>query len=170
MSDEPRSRARPTAFPHLDWRAYLIAALSAGLASLVASLLLSGLVLGDPGFLLRMAASLALGPDVIPIAAGNNAPTLLVGLLLFLVLDFVYAFLIVLVIYRWGMVIGLLGGALVGLALYVIDIYSMSYFFPWIYPIRNWMLLATHMILGGLVGVIYELLDRYDLPFPAMSA
>jgi hypothetical protein len=31
------------------------------------------------------------------------------------------------------------------------------------------MLLVTHIILGGLVGAVYELLDEYDLPFPAGS-
>jgi len=158
------------ALPHLDWRAYFVAGLAAGLTTLLISLTLSAVVLGDPGLILRITASLVLGPEVIPVTEGSSPLILLTGLLLHFALSFTYALLIVLVIHRWGLVVGLIGGALIGLALYVIDIYAVSFFFPWIYPLRNWLLLLTHMILGGLVGVVYELLDEYDLPFPVSGA
>jgi hypothetical protein len=103
------------------------------------------------------------------VTEGTTAVILLVGLVLHFILTFAYAFLIVLVIHRWGLAVGLVGGALLGLALYVIDIYALSYFFPWIYPLRSWLLMLTHMMLGGLVGVAYELLDQYDLPFPVSN-
>jgi hypothetical protein len=156
--------------PHLDGRAFLIAAVVGGVTALLAALVISAAVLGEPSLLLRMTASLVLGPDVIPVTAGSSAGVLIIGLLIHLGLTFVYAFLVVLVIHRWGLVVGLVGGALVGLALYAINVYALSYFFPWIYPLRSWMLLLTHMILGAFVGVVYELLDKYDLPFPATSA
>lgn len=156
--------------PHLDGRAYATAALVGGLTALLAAVVLSGVVLGEPAFLLRISASLALGPEVVPATAGNTASTLLVGVIIHFALSFAYAFLIVLVIHRWGLVVGFIGGALTGLALYVINIYAISYFFPWIYPLRSWLLLLTHMVLGGFVGIVYELLDQYDLPFPAASA
>jgi len=157
------------ALPHLDGKAYAAASLSGSAVSLVAGALLFGIVLGDPGFMLRVNASLLMGPAVIPATAGNPPQVLLAGLLVHFVLGFVYAGLIVVVIHRWGMAVGLVGGALLGLALYLIGVYAISYFFPWIYPLRNWMLLVTHLILGGLVGAVYELLDEYDLPFPAAS-
>jgi hypothetical protein len=152
--------------PHLDWRAFVVAAIVGGATALIAALAASAAVLGEPTLLLRMTASLVLGPDVIPVTAESDAGILLIGLLIHLVLTFGYAFLVVLVVHRWGLVVGLVGGALVGLALYVINIYAVSYFFPWIYPLRSWMLLLTHVILGAFVGVVYELLDKYDLPFP----
>jgi hypothetical protein len=152
--------------PHLDWRAYIVAALVAGLTALIAGLGLCGVVLGEPAFILRITASLVLGPEVIPVTAGSTPIVLLTGSLLHFALAFAYALVIVLVIHRWGMVVGFIGGVLIGAALYVIDIYALSFFFPWIFPLRNWLLLLTHMILGGLVGVDYELLDNYDLPFP----
>ncbi len=163
-------RANLVALPHLDWRAFIIAALVGGLTALVGALVASGVAVSEPTLLLRMSASLVLGPDVIPVTAGNTAGVLLVGLLIHFALAFAYAFLVVLLIHRWGLVVGFIGGALVGLALYVIDVYAISYFFPWIYPLRSWMLLLTHLVLGAFVGVVYELLDRYDLPFPAASA
>jgi hypothetical protein len=169
MKTEKMSGTGFLALPHLDGRAYAIAALTASVTSLVAGLLLFGIVLGDPAFLLRVDASLLIGPTVIPVTAGNPPLVLLAGLLVHFVLGFAYAGLIILVIHRWGMAVGLVGGALIGLALYVIGVYAVSYFFPWIYPLRNWMLMVTHIILGGLVGAVYELLDEYDLPFPATS-
>ena len=158
------------ALPHLDWHAYFVAGLVAGLTTLLAALVLCGVVLGEPGFILRVTASLVLGPEVIPVTQGSTAQILLIGLLVHFALSFAYALLIVLVIHRWGLVVGFVGGVLMGVAFYVIDIYALSYFFPWIYPLRNWLLLLTHMILGGLVGVVYELLDKYDLPFPVSGA
>ncbi len=158
------------ALPLLDWRAYFVAGLVAGLTTLLISLTLSAVVLGDPGFILRITASLVLGPEVIPVTDGTSPLSLFTGLLLHFALSFTYALLIVVVIHRWGLVVGFVGGALIGLALYVIDIYAVSAFFPWIYPLRNWLLLVTHMILGGLVGVVYELLDKYDIPFPVSNA
>ena len=156
--------------PRLDWRAYIVAALVAGLTALIAGLVLCGAVLGEPAFILRVTASLVLGPEVIPVTDGSTPIILLTGSVLHLALAFVYALVIVLVIHRWGMVVGFVGGALIGAALYVIDIYAMSFFFPWIFPLRNWLLLLTHVILGGLVGVVYELLDHYDLPFSVFGS
>ncbi|MDF1500352.1 MAG: hypothetical protein P1P76_07785 [Anaerolineales bacterium] len=163
-------RSRLLDRPHLDWRAYFVTALVAGLTTLIAGLVLCGVVLGEPGFILRVTASLVLGPDVIPVTEGSTALVLLIGVLLQFALSFAYGLVIVLVIHRWGLLVGLVGGVLIGAALYVIEIYALSFFFPWIYPLRNWLLLLTHMILGGLVGVVYELLDKYDLPYPASGA
>jgi hypothetical protein len=170
METERTTSTGLLALPHLDGRAYVVAALTASITSLVAGALLFGIVLGDPAFLLRVNASLLMGPAVIPATAGNPPLVVVAGLLVHLALGFAYAAVIVLVIHRWGMAVGLVGGALIGLALYAIGVYAVSYFFPWIYPLRNWMLLVTHIILGGLVGVVYELLDEYDLAFPAGSA
>jgi hypothetical protein len=169
METEKRHRPGLLALPHLDWHAYLVAGLVASLTTLLAGLVLCGVMLGEPTFILRITASLVLGPEVIPVTEGTTAVILLVGLVLHFILTFAYAFLIVLVIHRWGLAVGLVGGALLGLALYVIDIYALSYFFPWIYPLRSWLLMVTHMMLGGLVGVAYELLDQYDLPFPVSN-
>lgn len=167
MEANRTTRSEMLALPHLDGRACVVAALTASATSLVAGALLFGIVLGDPAFLLRVNASLLLGPAVIPVTAGNPPLVLLAGLLVHFALGFAYAGLIILVIHRWGLAVGLIGGAFLGMTLYVIGVYAVSYFFPWIYPLRNWIFLASHMILGALVGFVYEMLDSYDVPFPA---
>lgn len=152
--------------PHIDWRAYWISAVGGGVIALLTGLILSAVILSEPDFILRVTGSLVLGPGVIPITEGNPILITITGVLVTFLLAFAFALLVVLVIHRWGLIIGLIGGMLVGAAIYVISVYGLSYFFPWIYPVRSWMLLLTHVLFGGLVGVLYELFDNYDLPFP----
>ena len=64
-----------------------------------------------------------------------------------------------LAIYRWGLIIGFFGGGLLGLALYVINFYSLSYFFPWFYAYRSWVMVVSHIVFGALAGGLYELLE-----------
>lgn len=152
--------------PHIDWRAFGISALGGGVFSLLISLLLSAVILNEPGFILRLTASQILGPEIIPVTEGNPFQVYLVGLLVHLVISAVYAILVVLVIHRWGLIVGLIGGMLIGLAIYTITIYAVSYFIPWIYTLRSWISLVSSISLGGSIGFIYELFDSYDLPFP----
>lgn len=161
MSEQSLHPVKPT----IDLRAFWIAAFTGGIAALLASVLLSQIILSEPGFLLRLSASIVMGPEVVPVTEGNPAAIWIVGILVHFILSAAFALLVVLVVHRWGLIVGLLGGVLVGLAIYAINVYSISYFFPWIYPLRSWMLLAVHLVLGGFVGVVYELLDQYDLPF-----
>jgi len=165
METKKAQQSRLLDLPHLDWHAYFVAAIVAGLTTLIAGLVLCGVVLGEPTFIIRITASLVLGPEVIRVTEGSTPLIFLAGMLLHFALAFAYALVIVLVIHRWGLIVGLVGGVSIGVAFYVINFYAMSFFFPWIYPLRNWLLLLAHMILGGLVGVVYELLDSYDLPF-----
>ena len=83
----------------------------------------------------------------------------IVGTLVSLALAMLLTFLITSITYRWGLIVGFLGGGLLGLAIYVINFYSISYFFPWFYPMRSWMMLVSHIIFGALAGGIYEMLE-----------
>mgnify|MGYP006294664701 CR=1 FL=1 len=160
------SNPLPPFRPHLDWRAYGIAALGGGLFTLLTGFLISAITLGEPGINLRVAASLFLGPEVIPATADSPLQVYLLGVLVHFLIAALYALLVVLVIHRWGLIVGLIGGALIGLAVYTITIYALSYFIPWIFPLRSWMATLNSLFLGGAIGVIYELFDSYDLPFP----
>ena len=51
------------------------------------------------------------------------------------------------------------GGAMLGLALYAINFYSISFFFPWLFPLRSWIFMVAHIVFGAFAGVIYELLE-----------
>ena len=84
-----------------------------------------------------------------------------VGVLVHMALSLVYALLLAFIIHRWGLIVGILGGALFGLAIYVINYYTFTYLFPWFFPLRSWLVLATHVFFGATAGGIYEALERH---------
>lgn len=141
----------------VDWRAAAWAGLASGVFSLVVNSILTGLTLGSPWLFTQMAAGILLGGAVLEGAATPTFATVLAGLLVHLALSLAFAALLAFIIHRWGMAVGVLGGAAFGLALYAINIYTLSAFFPWFYGLRNWMMLASHVVYGALAGGLYEL-------------
>jgi hypothetical protein len=145
--------------PVVDWSAALWAGVISGIVFLLANLLLTALTLGSPWIVLRILASIVLGSRVLPPPATFDLGIAVVALLVNLALSIFFAGLIALIIHRWGLIVGLVGGALLGLALYVINFYTFSFFFPWFFPFRSWMMLVSHLIFGAVAGGTYELLE-----------
>lgn len=114
-----------------------------------------------PAVVLRYFAALLLGADVL---TNDSAGTLVVGLVVHLALSLVFALVIAIVVHRWGLLVGIFGGGLLGLALYAINLYTMTRFFEWFFAINSPALLAAHMVYGMVVGGVYELFDHYDQP------
>ena len=113
----------------------------------------------------RLVASVLLGKGVLPPPATVTAGTLLAALLVHGLLSVGFACLIAYVFHRWGLLVGILGGALFGLALYFVNFYTVSFFFPWFFPMRSWIMAASHVIFGALAGGIYEALEiEYFVP------
>jgi hypothetical protein len=145
--------------PVVDWSAALWAGVVSGIVFLLANLLLTGLTLGSPWIVLRVLASIVLGSGVLPPPATFNLGIAVVALLVNTVLSILFAGIIALIIHRWGLIVGLLGGAILGLALYAINFYTFSLFFPWFFPFRSWMMVVSHLIFGAAAGGTYELLE-----------
>ncbi|MCC6802384.1 MAG: hypothetical protein IT319_05840, partial [Anaerolineae bacterium] len=147
---------------HVAWRALPVAALIAGSLFLLVNILLMPSALEiDPLLLLRYQASLVMGSGVL---LSSDASVIVVGIIVHYVLALVFTLIITIVIHRWGLVVGIIGGAILGLAIYGINLYTMTLFFPWFFAINNNILLASHVVFGAAAGGIYELLDTYDLP------
>ena len=143
----------------IDWSAALWASLISGLIFFLLNILLSYIAVGSPWIYVRVIASIIMGPEVLPPPASFDFPIFMVGTLLHFFFSFIFAILIDVSIYRWGIVIGIIGGGLLGLAFYTINFYAVSYYFPWIFPFRSWMILTSHIVFGALAGGIYELLE-----------
>lgn len=145
------------------WRAIPLAGLVAGTVFLVVSVLLMPVFFEVDGTLtLRYFASLALGD-----AALTNADTsiLLVGIVVHYVLSLLFTLVIAIVVHRWGMLVGIIGGAVLGLALYGINLYTMTLLFPWFFAINSVLLIISHVLFGAVAGGVYEFFDDYDQPF-----
>jgi hypothetical protein len=144
------------------WRAIPIAGVAGGVAHLIVSSLLSSLVLGiGPGMILRYAAALVLGPDSL---TETNAVNLVIGAVVHFVISLVLTLVIAIVVHRWGLLVGLIGGGLLGLAFYGINLYAMTVLFPFFFAINSPMLLLSHIVFGVVAGGVYELLDQFDQP------
>jgi hypothetical protein len=144
----------------VDWRSALWAGLIAGTAFLLLNLLLTPMAIGGNAWvLIRLEASILLGPDILAPPVTPDGGALVAALVTHYALSVAFAFLVTYVLHRWGLVVGILGGAAMGLALYAINFYSLTYFFPQFFAMRSWALVLSHVLFGALVGGIYEGLE-----------
>ena len=148
----------------MDWRAAIWAGIIAGAIFLLLQMILLALVTGgSPWILPRMTAAIVLGEGALSPPASFDVTITLVALIIHFVLAIGFAVLIAFILHRWGLLVGIVGGALFGLCLYAINYYSVSYLFPWFFPMRNWVFLLAHIVFGALAGGIYEGLERDEL-------
>lgn len=143
----------------LDLSAALWAGLIAGTVFLVTMLLLSANVLGSSDLVYRMMAAILQGEGAMAPSTPVDGGLIGSALLVHYALSIAFGLVIAIVIHRWGLIVGLLGGAALGLALYTINFFSVSYFFPWFFPLRNWIWLLGHVLFGAAAGASYELLE-----------
>lgn len=144
----------------VDWGAALWAGIIAGLIFLISNIIIFGL---NPWFILRYLAYPILGEQVLPptvwmpSSASADLTVLAVGLTLHFTLSILFAMLIAFILHRWGLLIGVMGGALLGLALYCINFYTLTFFFPKFWELHGLNMMITHILFGALAGGIYEL-------------
>ena len=147
----------------ISWPAIPIASFAAGTVFLLVNIILTPIVLdADATLLLRYMGALLLGSDVLT-QDGSNA--LVIGVLFHYLLSVLFTVVIAVVIHRWGLLVGFLGGAILGLALYGINLYTMTVFFEWFFAINSEVLLLCHVLFGATAGAVYELFDHYDIAF-----
>lgn len=145
----------------MDWRAAVIAGLLAGGLTMLLRMILWAAVAGGSMWTpFYHAAAILLGPDSFSPAGAPDPGIVAVGLLVHMALSLFYTLILAFIIHRWGLIVGILGGAMFGLALYVINYYSLTYLFPWFFPLRSWLVLTSHIFFGAVAGGLYEALER----------
>jgi hypothetical protein len=151
-----------------DWAAVIWSGLISGLIMLMVSILLPWIILGDPLLIVRIIASILLGPLVIGAPSGQLPGIYVVALLTHFSLSLFFAFLIALIFHRYGMIVAFIGGAVMGAVIYFMNYYTFTLVFPWLLPYHNWMLLIANIVFGALAGTLFELFEdeRFvDEPF-----
>lgn len=147
---------------NITWRAIPIAGFVAGTIFLIVNILVMTLVMGlNAETLLRYAASVVLGPSVL---ITSSIGVTLFGVVMHYVFCLLTALVIAIVVHRWGLGVGIVGGAILGLCIYIIVFYLGTLALPWLFAITGPLLALTHVMMGAIAGGIYESLDRYDLP------
>jgi hypothetical protein len=143
----------------VDWNAALWAGILSGLVSFLAGILISWIVLDIPWFFPRLVASLIMGDGVLPPPASFDLGIVFLALLIHLALSVAYVGIIAMLVHEYGIMISFIGGALFGLAIYLINFYTLSYFFPWFYQYRGWIFIIAHLVYGALAGSLYEMME-----------
>lgn len=143
----------------VDWNAAFWAGILSGVLALTISAVITWRLLGSPMVAFRIIASVVRGPSVLQPVAGDDAGVILAALFVQLAIALVFALITAVVVHRWGLLVSFVGGGLLGLALYVINFYSISFFFPWLFAYRSWIFMVAHITFGAVAGVIYELLE-----------
>lgn len=147
---------------NVTWRAIPVAALAAGTVHLLINVIFTPLLLQvNPLLILRYMGSLVLGEGVL---TTNSVVPIIVGVIVHYALSFVFTLVIAIVIHRWGLLVGIVGGAILGLAFYGINLYTMTLLFSWFFAINSAVLLVSHILFGAVAGGVYEMLDHYDMP------
>ena len=144
----------------MDKRAATIAGLLAAVISLLLGMAVLQYLHENALGLPRLLATIVLGRNALDADITPVGTALGVGVAVHLVLGLVFAFEISFTLHRWGFWVGLIGGGLFGLALYAINTYTMSRFFPEFFHYRSWFMVALHVVFGALCGGIYESLER----------
>lgn len=147
---------------NITWRAIPFAGIAAGTVYLIVSALALPLFYGVDGSLIfRYSASLVMGSRIL---TDHSFVYVLVGLVVHYALSIFFALVIAIVIHRWGLAVGIIGGAILGLAIYSIDLYFMTRVFDWFFAINNPALVIAHILFGAIAGGVYESFDHYDMP------
>jgi hypothetical protein len=143
----------------VDWRAAIWAGLISGVVFLIINMLLTKFFVGSPWVSVRLVASIIMGGRALPPPASFDLDIFLTALAVHIPLSIAFASIIAVILHRWGLLVGIVGGAIFGLALYAINFYTLTFFFPWFFPMRSWILAVSHLIFGACAGGIYEGLE-----------
>lgn len=152
------AQATPTRMQQVvDWSAAVWAGLISGTLFLVLNLIFIPAFIGGNGWVvIRLMGSIVLGEEALAPPATFELDIFVVAILTHYVMSISFALILAIITHRWGFRTGIMVGAVFGLALYAINFYSLSYFFPWFFIMRNNVFIVTHIIFGAVAGGIYE--------------
>lgn len=144
----------------MDWKAVFYSGIISGFVLLTLLILVVPSIMGwNAWVIVRYTASIFMGQSILPPPASFHLTALLVALVTHIIISVSAAILLAFIIHRWGLLVGIIGGAIFGLCLYGINFFSISYFFPWFYLIKSWPMLVSHIIFGAVAGGVYEVLE-----------
>ena len=148
----------------VDWRAVWMAWLIAGTVYLVLDLVVVPAVVGGSFWIsVRLVASLLLGDDVLAPPASFHGLALLAAIVTIYGISLLATVVFALVIHRGGLILGIVGGALLGLSFHAINYYSLTSFFPQFFALNAPVVAVAHTVFGALAGGLYEWLEDDEL-------
>jgi hypothetical protein len=144
----------------IDWSAAVWAGVLAGAVFFIAVVFAMPLAVGgSPWVIVRYFASIVLGPGTLAPPAAFTPSVLAAAIAIHFSFAIGFALLISFVIHKGGLWGGIAKGALLGAAIYAINIFTLTLLFPWFFALHGPLFLAVHIVYGAVVGWIYEGLE-----------
>lgn len=140
--------------------AALWAGLIAGLAFLAIEMAMLMMMGQSPWGPPRMMGAIVLGRDVLPPPATFDMSAVAAAMMVHFPLSILYAFVLALALERLSLWPALLAGALFGLAIYFINFYGFTAWFPWFADARGLGSIAGHVLYGLVLAFSYKKLAR----------
>lgn len=145
----------------VDWPAAIKAGVISGLVFLILNIVLVSIAVGSNGnFVIRYLASVLLGKGILPPPEDFSLAASFAALVATLFMAIVFSCIIAYIVHRGGIIAGVVGGAVLGLAFYMINFYTLTLLFPWFFALTGWTMAINHIIFGALAGGIYEGLEE----------
>jgi len=147
----------------INWKAGIWAGIIAGIIFLILEMVMVPLFLGgSPWGPPRMIAAIVLGEGVLPPPATFNFGIVMVAIILHMILSVIYALIIGYIIRKMSFGMALSIGAVIGLALYLVNFFVMTGIFPWFEMARNWVSIFAHLIFGLSAAWAYVKLQEHS--------
>lgn len=162
MADIGIRHDKPVATARLiDWRAAIWASVIAGLVFAVLEVVMVALFQGkSPWAPLHMISAIALGPGAMASPDTFDLGVIATAVVVHMSLAIVYGVILAYLVMRMDVGLAVAVGGLYGLALYFINFYGFTVWFPWFADARDWISIFTHIVQGGLVAYLYKLFGR----------
>ena len=162
MPDVSIHHERPAEHLHsISWSAAIWAGIIAGLVFAILEVAMVPIFKGgSPWAPLHMIGAIGLGPNAMASPDTFDLKVIGVAVVIHMALAVLYGIILAFLVARLDTGLATLFGAAYGLGLYFINFYGFTRWFPWFADARDWISIFTHIVQGGLWGLLYKVLDR----------
>ena len=150
-----------TARQSIDWSSAIWSGIIAGAVFMMLEMVMVPLFVGgSPWGPPRMIAAIGMGKGVLPPPDTFALVPMIVAMAIHFMLAIVLAVVLALFVNRMGIGMAALAGAVFGLAVYLINFYGLTAFFPWFEMARNWISIFAHVMFGAVAALAYKWLQK----------
>lgn len=110
----------------------------------------------------RLTAAMLMGREVLPPPSTFDWKVMAIATLIHFMLSIAYSLILARLISRLGIKVSLVAGLFYGLGIYAVNMYGMTFIFPWFSAARDWITVVTHVVFGLSLAGIYKALSRHS--------
>lgn len=144
----------------LNLKAGVLAGLIAGAVFMMMEMGLVAMAGNSPWGPPRMIAAIVMGEGVLPPPATFDLTILMAAMAVHFMLSIAIGVAFAFLARRFGLVMAVGVGAVLGLGLYVVNFYGFTAIFPWFAMARNTISIISHIAFGMVLGLSWRVLAK----------